>query len=98
MEKEKLEFYADYLISNNAYATATGLLALLDGKMSHNKVTRFLSARNIRRTMYDERSNRQFAKLKARMGMACLIFANTIQEKTWTDENDVMRWYYEHRT
>jgi len=23
----------------------------------------------------------------------CLIFDNTIQEKAWTDENEVMSWY-----
>jgi hypothetical protein len=45
MEKERLELYRDYLISNNGYATATGLSAMLNGKMGHDKVTRFLSAR-----------------------------------------------------
>ena len=43
MKKEKLELYIDYLISNNGYATATGLSAMLDGEVSHDQVTRFLS-------------------------------------------------------
>ncbi|SDX26964.1 hypothetical protein SAMN05421882_11304 [Nitrosomonas communis] len=43
MKKEKLELYTDYLISNNGYATATGLSSMLDGEISHDQVTRFLS-------------------------------------------------------
>ncbi len=45
-EKEKLELYTDYLISNNSYATATGLSAMLDGDVSHDQVTRLLSERD----------------------------------------------------
>lgn len=33
MKREKLELYTDYLISNNGYATATGLSAMLDGEI-----------------------------------------------------------------
>ncbi|SDX20715.1 hypothetical protein [Nitrosomonas communis] len=43
MKKEKPELYTDYLISNNGYATATGLSSMLDGEISHDLVTRFLS-------------------------------------------------------
>ncbi|TYP78354.1 MULTISPECIES: hypothetical protein [Nitrosomonas] len=43
MKKEKLELYTDYLISNNGYATATGLSAMLAGEISHDQVMRFLS-------------------------------------------------------
>ncbi|WP_395167815.1 hypothetical protein ACGP04_08325 [Piscirickettsia salmonis] len=34
---------SDYLISRNHYATATGLSDLLEGSISHDKVTRFLN-------------------------------------------------------
>lgn len=26
----------------------------------------------------------------------CLIFDDSIQEKLWTDENEIMCWHYEH--
>ena len=45
MDKEKLDLYTDYLISNNGYATSTGLSAMLEGDMSHDQVTRFISTR-----------------------------------------------------
>ncbi|QGP50315.1 hypothetical protein PsalN5692_01777 [Piscirickettsia salmonis] len=43
MNKELLDIYSDYLISQNHYATATGLSDLLEGRISHDKVTRFLN-------------------------------------------------------
>ena len=45
MEKIKLELYTDYLICNNGFATATGLSAMIDGDISHDQMTRFLSSR-----------------------------------------------------
>ncbi|POZ49549.1 hypothetical protein AADEFJLK_04684 [Methylovulum psychrotolerans] len=45
MEKEKIELYTDYLICNQGFATATGLSAMLDGEISHDQMTRHLSAR-----------------------------------------------------
>ena len=41
MNKDLLDLYTDYLISQNGHATATGLSALLGGDISHDKVTRF---------------------------------------------------------
>jgi len=37
-----LDIYTDYLICQNKYATATGLSDMVDGEISHDKVTRFL--------------------------------------------------------
>lgn len=42
MKKEDLELYADYLICTSGNATATGLSSMLDGEISHDRVTRFL--------------------------------------------------------
>lgn len=43
MNKERLELYTDYLISTFGYATATGLSEMLNGQVSHDQITRFLS-------------------------------------------------------
>ena len=37
------EIYSDYLIASFGLTTATGLSNLLDGEISHDKITRFLS-------------------------------------------------------
>jgi hypothetical protein len=41
-----LDICSDYLISHNGYATATGLSNMLDGQISHDKITRFLNTRS----------------------------------------------------
>jgi hypothetical protein len=46
MDKERLELYTHYVISNFGQATATGLSGLLDGKISIERVTRFLAERD----------------------------------------------------
>ena len=43
MTKELLDLYSDYLLSSFGTTTATGLSRLLDGAVSHDQVTRFLS-------------------------------------------------------
>ena len=43
MNRDFVELYTDYLISSYGQATATGLSALVDGQISHDKITRFLS-------------------------------------------------------
>jgi len=44
MNKQLLETYTDYLMSSFSCTTATGLSVLSEGKISHDKVTRFLSS------------------------------------------------------
>jgi len=39
---DMLDVYTDYLITSFSHTTATGLSAMLDGQVSHDKVTRFL--------------------------------------------------------
>ena len=42
-QTDYIELYTDYLISGNGYATATGLSSMIDGEVSHDQITRFLS-------------------------------------------------------
>jgi len=43
MDRKLLDLYSDYLISSFGQTTATGLARLLDGLVSHDRITRFLS-------------------------------------------------------
>jgi hypothetical protein len=94
MEKEKLELYSDYLICTNGFATATGLSAVLDGEISHDKITRFLSEREYTSKDLWKEVKSTVREIEREDG--CLIFDDTIQEKAWTDENEVMCWHYDH--
>lgn len=95
MKTKQLEIYTDYLICNaSGYATATGLSSMLDGEMSHDQVTRFLSERAYGSKELWLEVKQTVRQIEREDG--CLIFDDTIQEKQWTDENEVMCWHYDH--
>ena len=94
MKIDYIELYTDYLISGNGYATATGLSSLMEGKVSHDKITRFLS-----KNEYVSKDLWKQVKSTVReveSEDACLIFDDTIQEKKWTKESDIMCWHFDH--
>jgi hypothetical protein len=94
MDKQALELYTDYLISTFGSATATGLSAMVGGQVSHDSVTRFLSDRGY--TSKDLWLEVKSTVRKIEQEDGVLIFDDTIQEKAWTDENDIMCWHFDH--
>lgn len=94
MKRDELELYTDYLISTCGSATATGLSEMLEGEISHDKVTRFLSEREYTSKDLWREVKATVRKVEREDGV--LIFDDTIQEKAWTDENEVMCWHFDH--
>ena len=89
-----LDIYSDYLISSFSYTTATGLSRALGGVISHDKVTRFLSADD-----YDSKKLWRLVKptiRKIESEEGTLIFDDTIEEKPYTDESDLITWHFDH--
>lgn len=94
MNKQLLDIYSDYLISSFSYTTATGLSAALSGAISHDKITRFLSAEE-----YDSRHLWKLVKptvRKIESDEGVFIVDDTIEEKQYTDENDLITWHFDH--
>jgi hypothetical protein len=94
MKKADLDLYTDYLLSTFGAATATGLSAMVEGDVSHDRITRFLSAQD-----YTSKDLWQQVKSTVRMlerDDGVLIFDDTIQEKAWTDESELMCWHFDH--
>jgi hypothetical protein len=95
MNRDLLELYSDYLLSAFDYTTATGLSKMTDGAVSHDKVTRFLSEKELNsselwclvkplvREIEDEASG-------------VLIIDDTIEEKPYTNESELVCWHYDH--
>jgi hypothetical protein len=89
-----LDLYSDYLTCSFGLATATGMSATLDGAVGHDDITRFLSER--------EYTNKDLWKLvkptirQIETNDAALILDDTIEEKPYTDENDIIAWHYDH--
>ncbi len=93
MKKADLDLYTDYLLSTFGAATATGLSAMLEGDVSHDQITRFLSARE-----YSSKDLWLQVKPTVRWverEEGVLIFDDTIQEKAWTDESELMCWHFD---
>lgn len=94
MNNQLLDLYTDYLISQNHYATATGLSDMLDGQISHDQVTRFLNKEDL-----SSKELWQYVKpyvRKEESDDGAFIVDDTIEEKMYTDENDIICWHYSH--
>ncbi len=94
MNKKHLELYTDYLLSTFGYATATGLERMMDGEISHDKTTRFLSEDDYASKDLWLQVKPTVRKVESDEGV--VIFDDTVQEKPYTDENEVMCWHYDH--
>lgn len=91
---EIAEIYSDYLIASFGLTTATGLSKLLDGEISHDKITRFLSSQ-----IKTSKDLWQIAKpvvWEVERSDGSLILEDSIEEKPYTDENDIICWHFDH--
>lgn len=91
---ELLDLYSDYLLSSQGQTSATGLSALLDDAVKHDKITQFLSGQ-------DFSSKDLWWKVKPLVRPyqspdACLIFDDTLIEKAYMDENELICWHWDH--
>ena len=102
MNGELVDLYSDYLLSSPIQAggrlfgatTATGLSGLLEGSLSHDPITRFLSQQR-----FDSKTLWQLVKPMVRAiedDAGVLIFDDTIEEKPYTDENELISWHFHH--
>ena len=94
MKTDYIELYTDYLISSNGKATATGLSAMMDNTVSHDQITRFLSNNEFTSKELWKRVKKTVREVESDDG--CLIFDDTVEEKKWTDESDMMCWHFDH--
>lgn len=89
-----LDLYTDYLTCSFGSTTATGMSAMLDGAIGHDDITRFLAER--------EYTNKDLWKLvkptirKIETDDGVLVVDDTIEEKPYTDENEIIAWHYDH--
>ena len=94
MDKKLLDLYSDYLLSSFGATTATGLSSLLDGQISHDQVTRFLSQADYTSKELWHQVKSVVRTIEREDGV--LIFDDTIQEKPYTDENELICWHFDH--
>jgi hypothetical protein len=93
-QKQMLDLYSDYLLASFGATTATRLSELLDGDVSHDQVTRYLSG--TRKTSADLWHIVKPFVRKVQSEVGVLVIDDSIEEKPYTDENDIVCWHYDH--
>lgn len=89
-----LDLYSDYLISAFGQTTATGLSALLDGELSHDQLQRALADEVQDAADLWRVAKPHVRRIEREDGVA--IVDDSIAEKPYTDENDLICWHYDH--
>src|SRR6266542_4180646 len=89
-----LDLYSDYLISAFGQTTATGLASLLKNEISHDSVQRFLAVEKQTSADLWHMVKPHVRKIEGEEGV--LIVDDSIAEKPYTDENDIICWHYDH--
>ena len=88
------DLYSDYLLASFGATTATGLSELLEGELSHDQVSRYLAGP--KKTASDLwRTVKSFVR-EVQSEQGVLIIDDSIEEKPYTDENDIVCWHYDH--
>ena len=88
------DLYTDYLLINQGQTTATGLEALLEGKLKHDSVTRALSEKDYSSKDLWIAVKKFVRQIETKEGV--LILDDTVEEKPYMDENDMICWHHDH--
>ena len=89
-----LELYSDYIISSFGQITATGLSRALGGVVSHDKITRFLSQKELDSKELWKLVKPVIREYEKEDGV--LIVDDTIEKKAHTQESDLVCWHHDH--
>ncbi|RYF33654.1 MAG: transposase, partial [Cytophagaceae bacterium] len=85
--------YTDYLLSSFGATTATGLSRLVP-EVSHDQITRFLAQEPLSNKELWRQVKAQVRQVQSKEGV--LIIDDTVQEKPYSDESELITWHYDH--
>lgn len=94
MNQTLLDLYSDYLLSSFGQTTAIGLAQLLEGAVSHDQITRMLAGEIRTNKTWWKMVKPHVRHIQEEDGV--MIVDDSIAEKPYTDENDIICWHYDH--
>lgn len=94
MDNKIFDLYTDYLIVSTNLATSVNLSNILDNEISHDKITRFLSGEDFRSRDLWKKVKKKVKEIERDDGV--LIFDDSVEEKRYTDENELICWHWDH--
>jgi hypothetical protein len=89
-----LDLYTDYLIVNPGLTTSTGLSAMVDNRVSHDKITRLLASGDINSVALWKMVKPMCHEISS--SDAALIIDDSIEEKKYTDRSELISWHFDH--
>jgi len=92
--KELLDIYSEYLISAFGQTTGTGLAGLLGGGVTHDQIQRLLAKERFSAAELWQIVKPYVRQIQQEDGV--IIIDDTIAEKPYTDEKDIICWHYDH--
>lgn len=90
-----LDAYVDYLICSSSHTTATGMAEVTNNAISHDKMTKFLLSRDFGSADLWEVAKPIYKSIEDEDGV--LILDDSISEKPYTDENELISWHHDHK-
>lgn len=94
MNTKLLDLYSDYLLSSFSATTATGFSSLMDNEISHDQVSRMLNSRQLEPKDWWLMVKPHVRSVQREDGV--IIIDDSIVEKPYTDENEIICWHYDH--
>ncbi len=94
LNNQLLDVYTDYLLTSFSFVTATGLSNALNHAYSHDQITRLLAKEEYSQKQYWHSIKPLVRQIEQEDGL--VIVDDTIEEKPYTDENDIVCWHYDH--
>src|SRR5436190_339309 len=91
---ELLDIYSDYLISAFGQTTGTGLAGLMEGRISHDQIQRLLGKERFGSAELWQIVKAYVRQIQQEDGV--IIIDDSIAEKPYTDENDIICWHWDH--
>ncbi len=88
------DLYSDYLWASCGATTATGLSELREGEVSHDQVTGYLAGTKKTAAALWQTVKPVVREVQSEAGV--LSIDDSIEEKPYTDENDMICWHYAH--
>lgn len=90
-----IDLYTDYLICGTGLATSTGLSKIVNNDISHDKFTRMLSECD-GNSKYLWLNVKPLIRKVEKTADGFIILDDTIEEKEYSDENDIIRYHFSH--
>ncbi len=94
MKPDLLDLYTDYLMTSTGRTTATGMSEMLEGALSHDAITRFLSSEEKNSKTLWQQVKPVVREVEREEGV--VIFDDTIQDKSYSKENDMICYHWDH--